>query len=235
MTASGSPRDDAAGLEQEALWDAAPPAEDPADAGPDERASTSGTRTTHGLTESITSTAHTPGPAGLFYADVPNRIMALIIDIIVLSVIGFILALLFGGLVTDPGALDSPGGELDVVPFLVVLLLQLGLSLAYFGYLWTATGATLGMRLLGLRIGDEADGQPIGRGQAVTRWLLLGIPSVLASLAAYVPDMIAVILSIVGVMWLLMLLYTMAQSPTKQGLHDRYAHTILVRVGRRAA
>ena len=235
MTASGSPQDDAAGLEQEALWDAVPPAEDAADTGPDERASSSGTRTSHGLTEGITSTVRTPGPAGLFYADVPNRIMALIIDIIVLSVIGFILALLFGGLVTDPGALDSPGGELDLVPFLVVLLLQLGLSLAYFGYLWTATGATLGMRLLGLRIGDETDGQPIGRGQAVTRWLLLGIPSVLASLAAYVPDMIAVILSIVGVIWLLLLLYTMAQSPTKQGLHDRYAHTILVRVGRRAA
>ena len=234
MTASGSPRDDAAGLEQEAIWEIAPDAEGTLSATPDEPSTPGARRSSRGLTESITSTEQTPGPAGLFYADVPNRIMALIIDIIVLSVFGFILALLLGGLVTAPGALDSPGGQLDVVAFLVVALLQLGLSFAYFGYLWTAMRATLGMRLLGLRIGDESDGHAIDWRQALTRWLLLGIPSIVASLAAYVPDMIAVILSLLGIGWLLLLLYTMAQSPTKQGLHDRYAHTIMVKSGRRA-
>ena len=33
----------------------------------------------------------------------------------------------------------------------------------------------------------------------------------------------------------LVLLYSIAQSPTKQGLHDRYAHTILVKEGRRVS
>jgi hypothetical protein len=36
------------------------------------------------------------------------------------------------------------------------------------------------------------------------------------------------------VVWLLLLLYTIAQSPTKQGLQDRYAHTIVIKVRRRA-
>ena len=35
------------------------------------------------------------------------------------------------------------------------------------------------------------------------------------------------------VVWMLAVLYTMAQSPTKQGLHDRYARTILVKARRR--
>ena len=232
MTQPGSPRSDAAGLEQEAIREAALASDGAPDANLDEAPTASGSR---GLTEGLTSTARTPGPAGLFYADVPSRVMALIMDIIVLSVIGFILAQLFGGLVTDPGALDSAGGELAAVPFLVVALLQLGLSFAYFGYFWTAVRATLGMKLLGLQIGDETDGHAIGWGQALTRWLFLGVPSILTSLAAYVPDMIAVILTLLGIGWLVLLLYTMAQSPTKQGLQDRYAHTIVVKVGRRAA
>jgi len=232
MTQSGSPLDNAGGFEPEATRGAVPASGGTPGATPHEVPPPSGSG---GLTESITSTARTPGPAGLFYADVPNRIMALIIDIIVLSIIGFALATLFGGLVTGPGALDSPGGELDVVAFLVVALLQLGISFGYFGYFWTATRATLGMKLLGLQIGDEIDGRSISWRQAFIRWLLLGIPSILASLAAYVPAMIAVILTLMGIGWLFLLLYTMAQSPTKQGLHDRYAHTILVRVGRRTA
>jgi uncharacterized RDD family membrane protein YckC len=234
MTASGSPRDDPTGLEQEAIWESAPDTEGTLSATPDEPAVPGASRSSRGLTESITSTEQTPGPAGLYYADVPNRIMALVIDIIVLSVFGFILALLLGGLVTAPGALDSPGGQLDVVAFLILVLFQAGLSFAYFGYFWTATRATLGMRLLGLQIGDESDGHAIGWRQALIRWLLLGTPSMLASLAAYVPDMIAVVLSLLGLGWLFLLLYTMAQSPTKQGLQDRYAHTILIRVRRRS-
>jgi uncharacterized RDD family membrane protein YckC len=50
----------------------------------------------------------------------------------------------------------------------------------------------------------------------------------------YVPNNIGLILGALGVAWMLLLLYTMAQSATKQGLHDRYAGTILVKARRRA-
>lgn len=234
MTPSESPQGDDAGPEQEGIW------EDPqdADASPDHdppAVSRAAMGNSRGLTQNITSTVRTPGPAGLYYADVPNRIMALVIDIIVLSFCGFLLAWLFGGLVSEPGALDSGGGELDIAAFVLVLVLQLAISFAYFGSLWTLRGATLGMRLLGLRIGDESEGRSITWRQSAIRWLSLGIPSLLVSLAVYVPNIIGLILASLGVAWLLLLLYTMAQSPTKQGLHDRYAHTILVRARRRAA
>jgi len=232
MTQSGTPAGDETAVEQEGIWEEAPDA----DTAPNRGESRFGVdRSTGGLADSLTSTARMPGPAGLYYADVPNRIMALIIDIIVLSVVGFILAWLFGGLVSEPGALDSAGGELDIGAFLVVLILQLVISLAYFGGLWTVVGATAGMKMLGLRIGDEVEGGSVEWRRSLIRWLLLGIPALLASLAVYVPNTIGVILTILGVLWMLLLLYTIAQSPTKQGLHDRYAHTILIKVRRAAA
>lgn len=231
MAASGGPRGDDPGPEQEGIWEEPSEAARDAPTTPVKVASPG----TEGLTSRLTSTAHMPGPAGLAYADVPNRIMALVIDIIVLSVIGFALAWLFGGLVSEAGAIDAAGGQLDLVAFLVVLVLQLALSIAYFAGLWTSIGATVGMRLLGLRIGDEADGRAISWRQSLIRWLLLGLPALLSSLAIYVPNTIGLILGALGVVWMLLLLYTVVQSPTKQGLQDRYAHTILVKVRRHTA
>jgi uncharacterized RDD family membrane protein YckC len=228
MTASGAPKDDDPGLEQEGIWEE--PAGGAAASSTDANRGASGAS---GLTSRLTSTARLPGPAGLVYADLPNRIIALIIDVIVLSVTGFVLAWLFGGLVSEPGALDSAGGELEITAFLIVLVLQLAVSFAYFGGAWTLVGFTAGMWLLGLRIGDEIDGERIGWPRSLVRWLLLGIPALLSSLAVYVPSFLGVVLWALGVVWLALLLYTTAQSPTKQGLHDRYARTILVRARRR--
>lgn len=230
MTASGTPPADDAGPEQEGIWD-------DAGAGGDDRATRddparSATSGAVGLTRRLTSTEHEPGPAGLLYADVPNRIMALVIDIVVLSVIGFVLAWALGGLVTAPGAIDSAGGELDVIAFLVVLVLQLAISYAYFASLWTLVGSTAGMRLLSLRVGDESDGRRIGWRAATVRWLILGLPALLSSLAVYVPNTIGLILGALGVAWMLLLLYTTAQSPAKQGLQDRFARTIVIKVRR---
>lgn len=224
MAASGTPTGDGTRLEQEGTREG-PPQEMDADPSGDSR---------EGLTRRLTSTVRTPGPAGLLYAAVPNRVMALILDIILLSVIGFFLAWLLGGLVSQPGALDAAGGELDIVAFLVVLVLQLAVSFGYFGGSWTLLGATPAMHLLGLRIGGESDGSKISWRQSLVRWLLLGLPALLSSLAIYVPNAIGLILGALGVVWMLALLYTVAQSPTKQGLHDRYAHTIMVKARRRA-
>ena len=230
MTASGTPPADEATPEQEGIWDDASDGET-SSAGGGAEAATSGAA---GLTRRLTSTEHEPGPAGLLYADVPNRIMALAIDVVVLSVIGSVLAWALGGLVTEAGAIDSAGGELDVTAFLLVLVLQLAISFVYFASLWTLAGATAGMRLLSLRVGDETDGRRIGWRAAVIRWLILGLPSLLSSLAVYVPNTIGLILGALGVVWMLLLLYTMAQSPAKQGLHDRFARTIVIKARRRA-
>ncbi|MEX1336691.1 MAG: RDD family protein, partial [Candidatus Limnocylindrales bacterium] len=139
-----------------------------------------------------------------------------------------------GGLVRRPGAIDSTGGELDVVAFAIVLLAQVLVSCGYFAGSWTILRGTPGMRLLGMRVGSEGDGSSVSWRQSLIRWVVLGLPALLASLAVYVPNAIGLILGALGVLWMLALLYTMAQSPTKQGLHDRAARTIVVKARQRA-
>lgn len=217
MTSSGTPHGDDSGLEQEGIWDKPSPVAAAPDPGPRD-----------GIASRLTSTVRTPGPAGLLYADVPNRIIALVVDGVVLTAIGFVLSLLFGGLVAEGGAIDGSGGGLEVGPFLVVAMLQAVVSLAYFGVGWKRLRGTPGMRMLSLRVGDEGDGGEISWRQVVLRWLLLGLPWILTGFAVYVPDAVGLILAALGVAWMVLLLYTMAQSPSKQGLHDRVAHTIVV-------
>jgi uncharacterized RDD family membrane protein YckC len=122
-----------------------------------------------------------------------------------------------------------------MVAFLLVLIVQLLISFGYFAASWRSYAATPGMRLLGLRIGDEADARMISWRGATVRWALVGVPVVLASLAVYVPHLVGLVLGAVGAGWLLLLLYTMAQRPTRQGLHDRLAHTIVFRSRRPTA
>jgi uncharacterized RDD family membrane protein YckC len=189
----------------------------------------------------LTPGAPSPGPAGYVYADVPNRVIAYIVDIIVLAVIGGLVALLIGGLL---GGIVTTGlGEagfqattsLNLVPFLVLAVVDLGISLVYFAWSWSVQRGTPGMKLLGLQIGDERDGRSIGFDQALVRWVILGIPSILSTFAATVSDTLGVVLSGIALVWLAVLLYSIAQSPTKQGFHDRYARTVMVKSARRVA
>jgi uncharacterized RDD family membrane protein YckC len=191
---------------------------------------------------SLTSATQVPGPAGLTIADVPNRIIAFILDAIVLSIVGLLLALViggaFGGLAsgaqTTGGSLDAAGGDLNVGAFLVVAMAELAISFAYFAWSWVVLRGTPGMKMLGLQIGDQADGHSISWDQALVRWLLLGIAATLTTFAIYVPSLVGLVVAIIALLWLMLLLYTTAQSPTKQGLHDRTARTVLVKASRRA-
>jgi uncharacterized RDD family membrane protein YckC len=175
-------------------------------------------------TANLTSTAPVPGPAGFVYADVPNRVIAYLIDLIILFVINFVISVvLFGIMGVNTGAA------------LVVVIVNLVISIGYWVWFWSTRRMTVGMQLLGLQIGSESDGRTITTNQALVRWAFLGLPGVLASVASYWSDGLGFLLSLVGTIWIIALLVSIAQSPTKQGYHDRYAHTIMVKSARRAA
>ena len=238
MTRSGSTQDRPSAADQEEIWESPDQAAHTSASGDEPPAQRGSGGSSPAWAQSLTSTSAVPGPAGFYFADVPNRIIAYIIDLIVLAVAGMIISLVIGGIfggLTTPQSLDSAGGDLNMGAFLVVAIAQLAISFAYFGYCWVALRATAGMKMLGLQIGDESDGHSITWNQALIRWLILGIPSILGTFAVFVPSVLGMVLTIIGVIWLLVLLYTIAQSPTKQGLHDRYARTILVKAGRREA
>jgi hypothetical protein len=61
--------------------------------------------------------------------------------------------------------------------------------------------------------------------QAVRRWFAYGV---WLSSFGLVLDVVAPV-GLVGLVWWLVLLFTTASSPTKQGIHDRFANTAVVR------
>jgi uncharacterized RDD family membrane protein YckC len=247
----GNPADD-----QQGMWGA--PAEDPAGQQPPDASAPPPAEPAPALAplaptprpgrpgatwaRSLTSTP-VPGPAGLTFADVPDRVIAFVLDVIVLSVVGLLLALViggaFGGLVsgaqTAGGSLEEGGDALNTGALLVVGIAALAVSFAYFAWSWVVLRATPGMMMLGLQIGDQADGRSISWDQALVRWLVLGVAATLTTFVVFVPDILGLVVSVAAVAWLLALLATAARSPTKQGLHDHVARTVLVKAGRRRA
>ncbi len=180
--------------------------------------------------------APAPAPAvqssGFVYADVPNRAIAYIIDAIIvfvgIVVIGIVLAAI--GLATTtitPGAV----AETNYVATIILGLVGIAISGAYFVYTWTSMRATVGMKLLGMQIGNAGDGQTLTTDQALRRFAALSAPSVLAQVFQPVP-LIGLVLSLAALGWIIYLLYTTAKSPTKQGWHDVFANTQVVKAAR---
>lgn len=183
-----------------------------------------------GWTSSLTSTAAVAGPAGLYYADIPNRAVAYIIDFIGLFVVFFIVNLVTNSVLGTPtifGNLPSTGS------ILVGTIVNGIVSAAYFIYTWMNMRGTLGMKVLGMQVGHESDGRTLDMNQAVTRWAVLFGPYILLSLVGAFALSLGIITTLLGVAWFIVLLVTTAQSPTKQGIHDRYAHTMVVKAGNR--
>jgi uncharacterized RDD family membrane protein YckC len=169
-----------------------------------------------------------PGPApGLMYADFWIRLVAYIVDSIILVIPGLILNGIF---VTRTVIVFFGSGrvDVDVAGLFLVALLQVAISAVYFTYTWTRYRASPGQRLFGLLVLNQADGSPLGTNQALTRWLFLAGPGALSSLITGH----AVIGGVVGLFvfgWYVYLAYTTATDPRRQVFHDRSARTVVVR------
>jgi len=196
-------------------------------------------------TSTLTSTAPTPGPAGLYYADVPNRIFAYIIDAIIVGIVGLIISIvvfaIFGSptsVTTVPDANSLLGIRIEtqtnIIPTLVYAVFGIALSGGYFIYTWTAMRGTIGMRALGMQVGNAADGATMTMDQAIRRWLALGGIFSLAQTLNPLP-LVGLLIGLAALAWVIFLLVTTAQSPTKQGWHDKFAGTIVAKAARSVA
>jgi uncharacterized RDD family membrane protein YckC len=169
------------------------------------------------------------GPAGFYYADVPNRAIAFIIDYII-----FFIALIIIGAITV-AIFGSNVGFVQVQTTTSVLVQQiLGylVGAAYFIYMWVNMRGTIGMRLLGMQIGNETDGRTITYQQGFLRYAVMFGPGFVAGLISSFALTLGAIASLISVIWFFALVYTTATSRTKQGLHDKYAHTMVVKAAR---
>jgi len=183
-------------------------------------------------TANLTSTVPVAGPAGFVYGDVPNRAIAYIIDYVVLFVVSIIVAGIAIGILGNKATNGIQ--EATMASSLVGSLISYAIIAVYFWYTWTKMRGTVGMKLLGMQIGHETDGRTIDNNQAMVRIVAMFGPGFVAAVLAAFALGLAFIASLVAFIWFLALLYTTAKSPTKQGLHDQYAHTMVVKAARRA-
>ena len=137
-----------------------------------------------------------PGRYGGFWI----RVVAYIIDGIILGIIGGIFSVPLGVNYSNVNSLSSGAARASNG-------IDLVLSLVYFVGLWTYLGGSIGQRVLGMRVVDASTGQPIGLGKAVVRWLGL---------------LLSFFVCFVGVIWV-------AFDPRKQGWMDKIAGTVVVR------
>ena len=99
------------------------------------------------------------------------------------------------------------------------------IGLIYFIGLWTSgLQATIGMRLLRLRVLDAGTAGTMRLNDALLRWIglagAIGILGLVPGLEGYI--------GLIGFIWLLVLLVSTGTNPLHQGLHDRWARSVVV-------
>jgi uncharacterized RDD family membrane protein YckC len=152
--------------------------------------------------------------AALAPASIGARVVAYIIDAIVL----FIVQLVIGSIV----------GDLSIVGGLVRAVIYAAIGFAYFGYTWTAWRASPGQRVLGLSTVNADDGSTLTWSQATKRWAYLFGPSVLNALfGTQIGGGLGAIVGLIVLAYYIYLLYTAATDPRKQGFHDKQANTLV--------
>jgi uncharacterized RDD family membrane protein YckC len=170
------------------------------------------------------------------WADVPNRLVAYLLDAVALGLVVFlaaaVLSVLVGPSVEFEPAADRLAGIVDVDTGRALLDTGAGalLSAAWFAGSWVLWGATPGQRLLRLRVRRARDGGPVPAGRALVRWLLIGGPSVVAGFATAGPALLAVGIWLLVALWFVVLAISVARSDRGQGLHDAAAGTDVVKL-----
>jgi hypothetical protein len=181
----------------------------------------------------LTSSATVAGPAGMVYSDIPMRVFAYIIDVVIMGIGFFLVNVIFASLFWST-ILVSGIGFMAFVWFVVLLLIYAAGSAIYFIYTWTKMRGSPGQKILGLETLNAADGAALTQPQAIRRWLFLYGPFVLASALSLIGffGMLGTLLGLLLWAYAIYLLYSAANSPTRQGFHDVQASTVVVKVKR---
>jgi uncharacterized RDD family membrane protein YckC len=184
-----------------------------------------------GWTNNLTARGTIAGPAGVPLADATQRFIAIVIDFFILAIVGAILNALTTSIFGDTllgGIFGTSIKTQSLLGAIITVVLLLAVSGAYFIYLWSRmNGQTLGSRVLKLSVRDQANGGPITMNQAITRWVFLGAPWAINFLYGWG---LGWIFSLAVLIYYLYLIYSVAQSPMRQGLHDVQAKTVVAKL-----
>ena len=173
-----------------------------------------------------------PNPGMPVFASFGRRFGALLIDGIGLGIVALVIAAainLPGSTVTTTTASGQASSSVTITNSGWSSLLTAALSAAYAIGMWVSSGATVGQRLLGMRVYGAEGPRPLPIDRAAVRWFLLyGVSSLIGGIAVAAPGVTGPV-GLVQLAWVVVLAVTTYQSPTKQGLHDKYAASFVVR------
>ena len=178
-----------------------------------------------------------PGREGFVIAGMGARVVAYLLDSLIVSIVPIMLSLfvvdwaeLFrqaADAANAPGPTTSASFTMAVTPQLVlVTLIGLAIEYIYFVGFWTSGGrATPGMRGLKMQVVDAASGETMSLTAATKRFIALGAPLTLLTL-------VPALQSVGGVAefaLMLFLFFTAITNPLRQGLHDKWANSLVIR------
>ena len=180
-----------------------------------------------------------PGPAapvatsdGFVLAGVGARLVAYLLDWVIVAIIPGVLSLLvsdfsaIGDAIKAGRSAGSPVLTPVTTQTVLIELIGLGINFLYFVGLWTSGWrATLGQRLLSIQVADAATGHGLSLLAASKRWLLFGAP---LGLLAFLPG-VAGYSGLASTALLLLLLITTVMDARKQGLQDKVASSLVIR------
>jgi uncharacterized RDD family membrane protein YckC len=176
---------------------------------------------------------------GYVIAGVGARFVAWLIDVLLAGVIPIALSLAivdWNAIIRD--AIDQarldPSGRITsftyeipiTLDYILLTLIGLGVQFLYFVGFWTSgLRATPGMIGLKMRVVDAESGSTLSIAQAAKRWIALGWPLGLLVLIPVLQNSA----SLIQFAWVIVLFFTTVLNERKQGLHDRFANSLVVR------
>jgi uncharacterized RDD family membrane protein YckC len=143
--------------------------------------------------------------------DSPKRVLARIIDMLLVGVVAWLLAWAFGA--TD---YDVDGGTVEYSESLGQSVIAAVLYVAYDTFLTAKSGQTLGKKLFHMRVANLNDGSTPSWQTALVRALVLWLPFAFCCACIWT--------AITGG-------WSFFDRPYKQGLHDKPAKTVVVGTG----
>ncbi len=108
-----------------------------------------------------------------------RRVLAIIVDGLVLGVLFWVMSLIFGASSAEGGMASASLGTLGTLLYLI-------LAFAYFTLLEGYRGQTLGKMLLGIKVVREDNGEVPGIGAAAIRTVLRLIDGIFAYLVGFI-------------------------------------------------
>lgn len=148
------------------------------------------------------------GPAyGVTFGSHGARLVAYIIDAVLLGIVTGVVVMLLFGLMAASLVNQSAGGFFAI--FALMPILVIGLNVVHFGYFalfWYRGGQSLGMRAMTIRVVRSADGGPLTKQQAILR-----------SFGYWVSGAVMYL----GFIWILI-------DDNHQGWHDKIADTYVI-------